>query len=110
MSTEREAIRELFRKRPDLANYFRQKIENGTLGSTDDIPDDEEIIIVAGDAPGGVTGSKQTKCVCGAVVWLSPSTQEMMAQRKQQTMTIKCLPCILKGLPATIPDDESWHG
>lgn len=111
MPTEREAIRKLFNKRPDLADFFRRKIEDGTMGFTEDMPTDEEITIVAGDDHGGVTGSKQTKCdVCEAAVWLSPSTLAMLTERKRQAITIKCLPCVLKELPAKMPDDESWHG
>lgn len=99
MPTEREAIIKIFKERPDLAALLADMVDDGRLGNTDNIPPDEEITIVAGDDHGGVAGSKQVVCGgCGAQMWLSPSTLEMMAKHKGRA-TIKCLPCIMKTLP-----------
>jgi hypothetical protein len=96
MPTEREAIRKILRERPELHAALRKAIEEGRLKSTDDMPDDEEIIIICGPDHGGIEGSKQVQCECGALVWMSPSTQEAWKARQAFPTRILCLPCVMK--------------
>lgn len=97
MPSEREAIRKILRERPDLHAVLAKAIAEGRLKSADEIPEtDEEIIFVCGPDHGGVEGSKQVKCACGAKVWMSPSTQELMKSRKGFPMRIMCNLCVMK--------------
>jgi hypothetical protein len=96
MPTEREAIRKLLRERPEHHAALRKAIEEGRLKSTDEIPNDEEIVIICGPDHGGVEGSKQVQCGCGELVWLSPSTQALLIERGRYPTRIICMSCFRK--------------
>lgn len=95
---EREAIRKLLRERPDIHSALRRAMDEGRLKSADDMPEEGEMFIFCcGPDHGGVEGSKQVKCECGAAVWMSPSTQELMKSRKAFPARIVCVSCAMKG-------------
>jgi hypothetical protein len=72
-------------------------VEDGRMGCTDNIDPKESITVCAGDDPGGVIGSQQRNCEgCQRVVWLSPSTSEMLAKRGDAPCEILCLDCVMK--------------
>jgi hypothetical protein len=97
MPSELESIRNLLRSRSPVADWLKRGVASGKIRSTDEIDPEDEVIVVAGPVHDGVEGSKQAKCAeCSAVVWLAPSTQEMMKTRTAP-VTIKCLGCVLKG-------------
>jgi hypothetical protein len=97
MPTEREAIRKILDARPELAALFLKMIESGRMGCTDDIDPNEPIIVCAGDDHGGVIGSAQRNCTdCQTLVWLSPSTLEMLEKRGSAPYKILCLECVMK--------------
>ena len=97
MPTEREAIRKLLRERPELHTALREAIEEGRLKSTDELPKEgKEFVFVCGPDHGGVEGSKQVKCECGAAVWMSPSTQEAWKERQAFPTRVMCLECAMK--------------
>ena len=97
MPTEREAIRKLLRERPELHTALREAIEEGRLKSTDELPKEgKEFVFVCGSDHGGVEGSKQVKCECGAAVWMSPSTQEVWKERQAFPTRVMCLECAMK--------------
>jgi len=93
MATEREAIRKILRERPELHAALKKAVEEGRLKSTDEMPDDEEIVIICGPDHGGVEGSKQVQCGCGEPVWMSPSTQEALIERGRYPSRIICMSC-----------------
>ena len=98
MPTEREAIRKILRERPDIHQMLLKALAAGKLKSTDDIPEtDEEYIVLCGLDHGGVEGSKQGKCGCGAIVWMSPSTQELIKSRKGFPTRVVCVRCAVRG-------------
>lgn len=96
MPTEREAIREMLRRRPDLHAKLKRAIEEGRITSTDEIPEGEPYTIVCGPDHGGVEGSKQVQCACGAKVWMSPSTQDLIKSRERLPTLIKCISCVME--------------
>lgn len=97
MPTEREAIRKFLNKDSRVAAWVKRGVAEGRIGCSDDLDKDEAMTVVAGHDSGGVIGSIQSKCGgCGSLVWLSPSTQEMMAKRGDGTTLIRCLDCVLK--------------
>jgi hypothetical protein len=97
MPTEREAIRAILDARPELAALFVQMLKDGRLNSTDSIDPNEPIIVCAGSDHGGVTGSVQRNCHgCRCLVWLSPSTVEMIKNRGDAPYSILCLECVME--------------
>ena len=97
MPTEREAIRKILRERPGLHRALAKAIEEGRLTSTADMPEEgEEFVFVCGPDHGGVEGSKQVKCECGAAVWMSPSTQLVLKEREAFPTRILCPVCVMK--------------
>lgn len=105
MTTERESIRKLLDSHSPMADWLHEGVASGRIRSSDDIDHNEEIIVVGGPEHGGVDGAKQAKCGCGAVVWISPSTQEMMAKRGPSAPTIiVCIPCLLKNAQTELED------
>jgi hypothetical protein len=96
MPTEREALRKIFRERPELHAALRKAIEDGRLKDASEVDPNEEFTIVCGPDHGGVEGSKQAKCACGALVWMSPSTQELLKSREGLPTLIKCITCVMK--------------
>jgi len=95
MPTERETIRKFLDEDSEMARWLKRSVANGRIKSVD-VSMDEVVTIMAGPNHGGVTGSIQTKCGCGSLVWLSPSTQEMMQQRGDKPTVIMCIECALK--------------
>ena len=96
MTTERESIRKLLESHSPVADWLRDGVTSGRIRSSDEVDPSEEIVVVASSTHENVDGAKQAKCgACGSVVWLSPSTQEMMAKRPQASITISCVRCLL---------------
>jgi hypothetical protein len=105
MTTERESIRKLLDSHSPVADWLRDGVASGRIRSSDDVDLDEEIVVVGGDSHEDVDGSKQAKCgVCGSVVWLAPSTQEMMAKRAPASVTIACVRCLLRHAKAELKE------
>lgn len=98
MPTEREAFRKILREKPELHRALAKALDEGRLKGADQIPEEgEEFIFVCGPDHGGVEGSKQVKCECGAAVWMSPSTQELLESRKAFPTRVICIWCAMKG-------------
>jgi len=101
MPTERESIRKFLNENSRVAALLKRGVAEGRIGCSDDVDKDEVMTVVAGPDSGGVIGSIQSKCDgCGSLVWLSPSTQEMMAKRGDGKTLIRCLDCVLKEVRA----------
>jgi hypothetical protein len=97
MPTERESIRLLLRAKPDFARMLADMIEQGRLGCSDDVDPSEPITICAGPDHGGVIGAVRRSCGgCGLLVWLSPSTLEMLEKRGSAPYEIRCHECAMK--------------
>jgi hypothetical protein len=99
MTTEIEAFRKIMRENPKLKAALGRAIETGRLKDASEVPPEEEMAIVVGPDHGGVEGSKQAKCACGAVGWLSPSSQELLEARKGFPTRIVCVSCVMKEIP-----------
>jgi hypothetical protein len=93
MPSEREAWRAFFRSRPEVRDLFKRLLESNRLATMDTLDKNEPLTVLAGPAHNGIIGSVQAKCSCGELVWLAPSTQEMMAKRDAATYTIRCPKC-----------------
>jgi hypothetical protein len=99
MSSEREAMRKILRENPELCDALAKALYEGRLTSIEDMPEEgEEFIFVCGPDHGGVEGSKQVKCGCGAKVWMSPSTQEAWKSRQAFPTRIVCPICVMRGV------------
>jgi hypothetical protein len=98
MPTERESIRKFLDDRSAVAEWLKRGLAEGRIGCTDAIAGTDEVLtVIAGSDSGGVIGSLQSKCCdCGVLVWLSPSTQEMLTKRGDLPTVIKCLQCVVK--------------
>lgn len=93
--TEREAIRKALRENPQHATALAKMVERGLVSSTKDIEPTEPVTIVGGLHHANIDGAKQFRCVCGNLVWVSPSTQEVIANRPAG-YTIFCPACFIK--------------
>ena len=78
-----------------MARWLKRGVAEGRIKALD-FDMDDVVTVLAGPNHGGVTGSVQSKCGCGSMVWLSPSTQEMMQQRGDKPTIIMCRQCALK--------------
>lgn len=81
MANEIATLRAALRSNPEHHAKLRELVERGLIGPACDIPDDGPVTVVAAPEHFGIDGAKQAKCGCGRIVWLSPSTQEMMKAR-----------------------------
>lgn len=93
MPSEREYLRQFFRDNPEMPKKLAEMKEVGILSDTADVADGDEVCVVGGPDPVGILGSKQERCSCGAVIWVSPSSQEVMARVKK--FTLSCLSCAI---------------
>jgi hypothetical protein len=78
--TEREAIRRTFAQSPELVARLRQLLGEGRLIGFESAPVNEELLVLCGTRT-SIDGSQQRRCACKAIIWISPSTIEMLARR-----------------------------
>lgn len=96
---ERKAFRRWMNENPERAAQLKKLFEKGKLKSTDDLPEtEEEAVFICGPDHGGIDGSKQAQCACGNLVWLSPSTQEVITRRGDAPIRIICMRCAIAEL------------
>jgi hypothetical protein len=89
---EEEAVR----RYPTAAKAIKEMIAAGTVLDADKAAaTDEPLCILAGDRT-TIPGSRQTKCGCGRLVWLSPDTLSMMEKRGSKPILICCATCVAK--------------
>lgn len=91
--TEREAIRKAFDNDPELVRILTKMQDSGRLGVID--LEVRPSAVIAGPN-GGIVGSKQARCGCRAIVWLSPSMQVLMAAFQEPPIPLLCMRCFLK--------------
>jgi hypothetical protein len=97
---EVESIRKFCLERPDLAEKITTMHENGRIKSSSDISEEarQGELMIIGSPKTDIDGSKQYRCVtCNSILWLVPSTQEMIAQHKGPIHPT-CLACFTKFL------------
>jgi hypothetical protein len=92
--TEREAIRKALDKNPERAAAMRRMAAEGKIVPYTGPTPGKPLVIVASSSHFGITGSKQARCGCGAIVWLSPSTQAM--QLGDPEAKVICTACLVK--------------
>ena len=93
--TEAEAIRKAIASNPEAADQLRKLIDEGKLSAPGEMPPDEPLVLIGGPSPVGITGAKQFRCQCGNIIWLSPSSLDLMEKHPGEKSTI-CLDCMLK--------------
>lgn len=99
--TEQEAIRKA--ETPTMAEALRRLAQQGRLKKPEELTPAElagPMVVVGGASHCGIVGSKQARCTCGAIIWLSPSSLEMMA-RHTGSLTKRCVRCALGVLKRT---------
>lgn len=96
LEVREENLEEMLHRRPEL-NGIAQKMQSllRLLMNNAD-PDDtsQKIVILCGAHHNGIAGSKQAKCSCGAVVWYSPATQQVMTAHKWTDIVLLCPRCL----------------
>jgi hypothetical protein len=97
MPSERERVRAFLDAHPEWAEFLSEKAKAGKLMAAEDIAPSDELIVVVSNNPAEITGSKQVKCGCGAIVWMSPSTQELIRSRKGFPTRVVCVRCAVRG-------------
>jgi len=91
MPSEREVIRKVLRQ---MDNKTLAVLKN--MECEESVPDTEPMKVLAADDPGGITGSKQVPATCcGRKVWISPSTQDMIARRGKHMVEVVCVQCLI---------------
>jgi hypothetical protein len=100
MPNEIATLRAALRTSPEYHRKLHQLFVSGVVQPADLDPT-EEITIVAASEHFGMEGAKQARCACGVIVWLSPSTQEMVAARGDVPQPrIACIGCFTKEINA----------
>lgn len=97
MPTEREAFRKMLRENPELRTALTKAVEEGRLKDINEVDPNGAFVIVCGPDHCGIEGSKQVKCECGAAIWMSPSTQEILKEREQLPTRVLCYTCATRG-------------
>lgn len=81
MATEIATLRAALRANPEGHDRLRELAESGAIQPLNDDDLHEAMTIVAASEHFGIFGAQEAQCACGAVVWLSPSTQAMIKAR-----------------------------
>ncbi len=99
---ERKMIEELLRDRPDMDEFLRKALED-KLKPGPMVLDDEETVVIVGDWPSIINGSKMVKCeVCGARSSMAPTTQEGLKNYKGK-VRLFCIKCYQENPPEGAP-------
>ena len=93
-------LRAALKANPDHHAKLRELVESGVIQSASADPCEVETIVAAPERF-GIEGAQQAQCACGITVWLSPSTQAMIAARGDVPQPIiTCIWCFTKELNA----------
>ena len=98
MPNEMAVLRAALKANPEVHDKLRSMAEKGMLSTFEDIDPNEPLIVIAAPEPYGIVGSIQAHCECGAVVWLSPSTQAMLKARGDAPTQLSCILCMYETL------------
>jgi hypothetical protein len=92
--TEREALRQMFDASPALARQLRELVVAGKIKVG--FPDSElgDVVVCIGRTT-NIDGSQQVRCGCGALGWITPSTQRMVARRGVRFICMDCFPKLI---------------
>jgi hypothetical protein len=92
---EREAIRKLLREDSYGAQVLKRGVQSGKIKCVDEMelePGEKAVILVGPDA--SINGSKQVRCSCNKIAWISPSTQAMMKEKGEDNFIYLCTSCL----------------
>jgi hypothetical protein len=94
MPSEREVIRKVIREVDDetLATLKNMECESS-------VPDDQPMKVLAAEDSGGIDDSILIAAdCCKRMVWISPSTQEMMTRRGRHMVEVVCVYCFIAAI------------
>lgn len=109
MLTDQEREEAYFRKYPKMLGVCADLKAKGCLQFSGDVPDDDDLIVIAGTEHGGLAGSRQARCECNVIVWLTPETQRMLANRKASHRLL-CTACAARVLPQLEAEEAAKKG
>lgn len=92
---EREAIRKMLRENSYGAQVLKEGVRSGKIkcaGEMELEPGEKAVILVGPNTD--INGSKQVRCSCNKIAWVSPSTQEMMKQKGEENFIYLCMQCL----------------
>jgi glutamate/tyrosine decarboxylase-like PLP-dependent enzyme len=97
---EREAMRKMFDAHPEIARRIVKLIDARKLLAMNDPTIDGQDIgtVVCSSSREDIDDSVSRLCACGKRVWLSPSTQEVIAARGPSPTRVICVQCWMKEL------------
>jgi hypothetical protein len=109
MPDEIAVLRAALRANPEHHKRLLELAEDGAFGPMVDVPDDVPLTVVAGPEHFGIDNSQEARCECGAVVWLSPSTQRMIIARGglPKPIRILCGWCFMHEMRNGGADDQN---
>jgi hypothetical protein len=93
---EREAVRKFLESDSPNARMLKEAVRKGLVQTAAEMPDPEpgeKAAIIIGPTT-DIIGSKQVTCTCGKKGWISPSTQELMAERGPDNFEFMCAACL----------------
>lgn len=90
---EREAIRKWMNENPERAAHLKELFKKGKLNSLEVLASDTPVTMICGPHHGNINGSQQRLCECGAIIWISPSTQEELKKRGDAPTRLICMRC-----------------
>jgi uncharacterized protein with PIN domain len=104
MPSELELLRAALRDNPEMHDRLRRLALAGKLIPAEESPPDEDLTIIASLEHNSMTGAKREQCGrCGCNVWISPSTQAMIAKRtRREGDEFICPPCFARKLEEKI--------
>ncbi len=90
---EKDALKNLLDQNPEFGRIITSLKISATLENVENIPQEEEFVVVCGPSHAGITGSQQHRCNCGRIIWIAPSTQKIMKERPGSTK-LMCFYCV----------------
>lgn len=93
--TEKEAIEKMKRENPEFMSRILELAKAGQIPMLESIPLDAEMVMVGGQWPCEITGSKQARCErCRCFISIAPSSQELLKLRTGRTF-LHCISCAI---------------
>jgi len=100
---ERKLIEDLLRERPEMDEFLRKALEE-KLKPGPMLLDDEETVVIVGEWPSIINGSKMVRCeLCKARCSMAPTTQEGLRNYTGKVQLL-CMSCYQENRPEGAPE------